>query len=84
MILACPIPYHAEQSLCAVAHGSHVLCEKPTAALPADAQRMADAQSRRGREIFVGFQLSFTGPILALKRDILSGRYGRVAEARSA
>lgn len=82
VILACPIPYHAEQSLCAVAHGSHVLCEKPTAALPADAQRMADGAKQAGREIFVGFQLSFTGPILALKRDILSGRYGRVLSAK--
>ena len=58
VILACPIPYHAEQSLCAVAHGSHVLCEKPTAALSADAQRMADGAKQAGREIFVGFQLS--------------------------
>ena len=82
VILACPIPYHAEQSLCAVAHGSHVLCEKPTAALPADAQRMADGAKQAGREIFVGFQLSFTGPILTLKRDILSGRYGRVLSAK--
>jgi predicted dehydrogenase len=82
MIVSSPIPYHASQSVYAVSHGSHVLCEKPTAALPSDAQKMLLAEKNTGKSIFIGFQLSFTEPILSLKRDILSGRFGRALSGK--
>lgn len=82
MIVSSPIPYHASQSVYAVSHGSHVLCEKPTAALPCDAQSMLLAEKQTGKSIFIGFQLSFTDPILSLKRDILSGRFGRALSGK--
>lgn len=78
MIIASPIQFHRKQAIYAVEHGSHVLCEKPTAPTAAEAEKMRQAERRTGKRIFVGFQLSFTEPILSLKKDLLSGRYGKV------
>lgn len=77
MIISSPIPFHAHQSEYALRHGSQVLCEKPTAAVVSDAEQMIKAERETGKSIFIGFQLSFTDPILALKRDLLKGMYGR-------
>ena len=76
-ILACPIPYHKEQAICAMAHGSHVLCEKPLTVEMADAVELEEAAARYGKMLAVGFQWSFCTPILSLKRDILAGKFGR-------
>lgn len=77
VILSCPIQFHKEQALCAMAHGSHVLCEKPLTADMADVKALEEAAARYGKMLAVGFQWSFCSPILSLKRDILAGRFGR-------
>jgi predicted dehydrogenase len=77
VILAAPIQLHAPLTCLALAHGSHVLCEKPLAASLADVQQMLDAEQRYGKVVSIGYQWSFSRAVLALKRDIQAGRFGR-------
>lgn len=77
VIISAPIHLHAPLSSLALEHGSHVLCEKPLGASLADVEQMQAAERRSGRILAIGYQWSFSDPILALKRDILAGRFGR-------
>jgi predicted dehydrogenase len=82
-ILASPIQLHAEQTILALRHGSHVLCEKPAAATVQDVDRMMAAEAGSGRSVAVGFQWSFTEPIRQLKADILRGDFGKPLRFKS-
>ncbi len=82
-VISSPIQLHAEHTCHALAQGSHVLVEKPAAAVTADVDNMIDARDRTGRFVAVGFQWSFSQSILQLKRDILAGRFGRPTSGRS-
>lgn len=76
-VVASPIHFHAPQSMTALAHGSHVLCDKPLAAIVADVEALVQARDRAARFVMVGYQWSCSTAIQALKRDLLEGRYGR-------
>lgn len=83
--LACistPIATHRPLTEMALAHGSHVLLEKPAAATIQDVQAMLDAERRAERIVGVGFQWSFAPEILELKRRILAGDFGRPRRLR--
>ena len=82
-VISSPIHMHADHTCNALAHGSHVLLEKPAAAVPADVDRMIQARDDAGRFVAVGFQWSFAQSILQLKRDILAGRFGAPHGGRS-
>ncbi len=82
-VVSSPIHLHADHTCLALDHGSHVLVEKPAAAVTADVDRMIRARDRAGRFVAVGFQWSFARSVLALKKDILAGRFGRPLEGRS-
>jgi predicted dehydrogenase len=82
-ILSSPIQHHAPHTGLALDHGSHVLVEKPAAAVTADVDRMVEARDRAGRFVAVGFQWSFSDSVLALKREILDGRFGAPLWGRS-
>jgi predicted dehydrogenase len=82
-VLSSPIHLHAEHTCLALDHGSHVLVEKPAAAVTADVDRMLQARERAGRFVAVGFQWSFAHSVLALKRDILAGTFGPPLRGRS-
>lgn len=82
--IASPIQFHADQTICALEHGSHVLCEKPLCATPADAQRMLEAQRKAQRHVAIGYQWSFSDVIQKLKADILAGRFGAPRRLRCA
>ncbi len=82
-VLVSPIQLHAEQTVLALRHGSHVLCEKPAAATVQDVDRMMDAETRSGHSVAVGFQWSFTAPICQLKKDILRGDFGKPVRFKS-
>lgn len=83
VILAAPIHLHAPLSSLALGHGSHVLCEKPLGASLEDVEQMQAAERASGRILAIGYQWSFSDPILALKRDILAGRFGRPLHFKS-
>lgn len=82
-VISSPIHLHSDHVCFALHHGSHVLVEKPAAAVTGDIDKMMEARDRTGRFVAVGFQWSFADSILALKRDILSGRFGAPLSGRS-
>ena len=76
-ILSSPIQWHSRQACLGLEMGSHVLCEKPLAATVQDAGRIIRSRKESGRQVAVGYQWSFSRSILALKKDILSGEFGK-------
>lgn len=75
-VLASPVHFHRDMTLYCLAHGSHVLCEKPLCLTLAEAEEMAEAARAAGKFLALGYQLDYRRDVLALKRDILAGRYG--------
>lgn len=76
-MIATPIPLHRPQSVCAMEHGSNVIVEKPLCPTIQDAQILEEVSRRTGKFLAVGFQWSFSQPMLNLKRDILAGKLGK-------
>lgn len=76
-VISSPIQFHASQSITAMEHGSHVLCEKPAAATVEETQRMIETSDRTGKFLAIGYQASFHPATTAIKRMILSGAFGR-------
>ncbi|RLP77068.1 gfo/Idh/MocA family oxidoreductase [Mycetocola tolaasinivorans] len=78
---------HAEIAIAALAAGKHVLCEKPLANTPAEAEAMAAAaETARAEGIFamVGFTYRRV-PAATLARDLVrAGRIGEVRQVRAA
>lgn len=83
-VICTPPHLHREQSICALAHGSYVLCEKPVAPTVAEAQKMRQAEERYGRWIAIGYQWSYSAAIRALKADILAGKLGKPISLKTA
>lgn len=77
VIISTPVHLHYAQAMAAMQNGSHVLCEKPLAPTLQQAQSLNLAAQQMGRILAVGFQWSFSQPILSLKRDIMRGDFGR-------
>lgn len=82
-ILCTPIHFHESNAILAMEKGSDVLCEKPIAATMPQAQRMAAAAERTGRNLHIGFQLSYLPPAWALKKDIMAGVLGKPKHLKS-
>jgi predicted dehydrogenase len=76
-IISSPIQFHCPQTLCALKHGSHVLCEKPLSATVQEGRQMLEAQKRADRVVAIGYQGSYTDPTQRLKADMLAGVWGR-------
>ncbi|MBE6554550.1 MAG: Gfo/Idh/MocA family oxidoreductase [Ruminococcaceae bacterium] len=77
LAIICTPPFlHREQSICALSHGSYVLCEKPAAPTVEDVRAMLEAEKKYGKWIAIGYQWSFSRAIQDLKKDILSGVLG--------
>lgn len=82
-ILSTPIQCHEEQCIRCLQSGLSVLCEKPLAPTFDGAQRMRDAEAASRGFAAVGYQWSFSEPVLALKQDILAGRFGKPRRFRT-
>lgn len=82
-IIATPIHLHTEQALFALRHGSNVLCEKPIFADMRDQVKWEQAISESGKWAAIGFNWSFTAPILELKKDIQNGLYGKPKQLKT-
>lgn len=83
VVIAAPIHLHASYTHTALAHGAHVLCEKPLCATLQEATQMLAAQRQANRFVAVGYQWSFSAAIQALKADILAGRLGAPRRAKA-
>jgi len=76
-VLSSPIQCHKPQTCLALSKGSHVLCEKPAAGTIQDVREMAEAEKASARWVAVGYQWSFSSAVQNLKRDIMSGLFGK-------
>ena len=83
VIIASPIHHHVPQSVVALQHGRHVLCDKPLGARIQDVSRLIRARDAAGRSVRIGYQWSYAEGILALKRDIQAGRFGAPKRAKT-
>ena len=82
-VIATPIQFHARQTIACLAHGSHVLCEKPAAATPEDVERMIAARNEYGKALAIGFQWCYDPAMLRLKADADAGLFGRPIALKS-
>lgn len=76
--LATPTELHTAQVIECAKHGKHVLVEKPMAIHVSDAQAMVAATHAAQVVLVVGHSHSFDAPILAMRSEIESGRWGAV------
>lgn len=77
-----PQHLHRDVAIAAARAGKHVLCEKPIAAVPADAAAMRDAASESGTVLAVVANYLFFPEVVALKRIIDSGELGKIRTVR--
>ena len=77
VVIASPLQYHVVQSLEALGAGSHVLCEKPLGATVQEADRLIRATQVDSHWVRIGYQWSYTSAVQEIKKDIMSGRFGR-------
>jgi predicted dehydrogenase len=77
-----PTTTHRDIALAAFAAGVDVLCEKPLALTPKDAQEMAEAAHKAKRRLYPGHVVRFFPAYVRLRDAITSGTLGRVAVAR--
>lgn len=82
-VLCTPIAFHAEQIIACMEHGMDVLCEKPLCADEKDIDRIRAVRDKTGKHLLVGFQWSCNPAILAAKRDITAGIYGKPTELKT-
>ncbi|MBV9332576.1 MAG: Gfo/Idh/MocA family oxidoreductase [Candidatus Eremiobacteraeota bacterium] len=71
--IASPPFAHRDDVLVALAHGKHVICEKPFALRVADAQSMVDAQDAAGTACGVAHEFRFVPQAQALKELVVNG-----------
>ena len=77
---------HVEIAIAALEAGKHVLCEKPLANSPAEAERMAEAAraaAERGVFAMVGFSYRRVPAIGLAKRLVEQGRLGEIRQVRA-
>lgn len=81
-IICTPNMYHAPSTIAALEHGLHVLCEKPMALDPNEAQTMLDASKKAGKILTIGFHYRHMGNVRAAKSVVDSGELGKVYMTR--
>ena len=81
-----PLPnsLHREWVERAAAAGKHVLCEKPLAPTPADAEAMAAACAAAGVTLLEAYMTPFHPRAMAIETLVASGRLGGLRFARAA
>ncbi len=78
VVLATPVPTHAELAVRVLEAGKHCFVEKPLAQSVADAQRVVEASRQSGRTLMVGHLLEYHPGVLKLKQLADSGELGRI------
>lgn len=78
MVLCTPNAFHAEQSIRALEHGYHVICEKPMALKSIDALRMIHTSQATHRHLLVIKQNRFNKPLIKLKEWVSTGQSGKL------
>ncbi|MDX6698958.1 MAG: hypothetical protein QOE65_2355 [Solirubrobacteraceae bacterium] len=78
VVLATPVPTHADLAVRVLAAGKHCFVEKPLAQSAADAQRAVDAAREAGRILMVGHLLEYHPGVRKLKEIADSGDLGDI------
>jgi predicted dehydrogenase len=75
-----PLPnhLHAEWTIAAARAGKHVLCEKPLALTPADAERMIESCRAEGVLLMEAFMYRLHPSWVAVRELVAGGRIGRL------
>ena len=76
VVLATPVPTHADLAARVLGAGKHCFVEKPLATTVADAQRAVDAAERAGRILMVGHLLEYHPAVTRLKELAEEGELG--------
>lgn len=76
-VISSPIHLHTAMSLTCMRHGSNVLCEKPLCLTEEEVAQLDACCAETGRFLAVGYQLNYFRNVLAFKRDILAGKFGK-------
>lgn len=82
-VISSPIHLHTSMSLTCLKNGSNVLCEKPLCLTEEEVAQLDACCAETGRFLAVGYQLNYLRHVLALKRDILAGKFGRPVRAQA-
>jgi predicted dehydrogenase len=78
VVLATPVPTHAELAVRVLEAGKHCFVEKPLAQSVADAEQAVLAAERAGRTLMVGHLLEYHPGIATLKQLADSGELGEI------
>jgi len=76
-VISSPIHLHFEQVKTCLMGGANVLCEKPVSTSVQGAEELIELERQTGKFVSIGYQLNYSGDVLELKQDILSGRFGK-------
>jgi len=76
VVLATPVPDHAESAVRVLQAGKHCFVEKPLAQSLADAERVVAAAEAAGRVLMVGHLLEYHPGVQRLKQLVDSGELG--------
>jgi predicted dehydrogenase len=76
--IASPDAFHVPQILDSLAAGLHVLCEKPLTDDPAQLREVIRARDSARRIVALTYQRRYDAAHRAMRREILSGRWGAV------
>jgi predicted dehydrogenase len=78
VLLATPVPTHADLAVRVLEAGKHCFVEKPLAQSSADAQRAVDAAAASGRTLMVGHLLEYHPGVRKLAEVVAAGELGTV------
>ncbi len=73
-----PHPFHPDQAIEALRHGKHVLVEKPLALNLSDCDRVIAEADKAGVALIVGHTHGFDINVMAMRRLIRGGEFGRL------
>ena len=82
--VATPHPFHEQHVIMACNHGKNVLCEKPFAVNHDQAERMVEAARRNNVFLQEGLWSRFFPAWQYIRKEIDSGRFGRLRQVRCA
>jgi predicted dehydrogenase len=78
VVVATPVPSHAELAIRALEAGKHCFVEKPLALTASDAERVLAAQQESGRTLMVGHLLEYHPGVRQLKQIVDADELGKV------
>jgi predicted dehydrogenase len=78
VVIAAPVPAHAELAIRVLSAGKHCFVEKPLAQSVADAERVVEAAADAGKVLMVGHLLEYHPGVRKLKELAASGDLGDI------